>query len=229
MTSLPGAGLARRQLPAVDHRHHGHGRGGGPGAARSTMTSLPGAGLARRQLPAVDRRHHGHGRGDRGTCEPWGPWEPRHDDQLPGAGLAGVSFPPSIIGTTGTAAGNVARASRGDRGNRGTMTSFPASAFRLSIDGHGGTCEPWGPWHDDQLARRWPCPPSASRRRSSAPRGPRHVRAVARCQVNDDQLARRWPCPPSASRRRSSADWPASIVGTTGTAAGEAPALPGER
>ena len=51
------------------------------------MTSLP----ASASRLSID----GHG----GTCEPWGPWEPCHDDQLPGAGLAGVSFPPSIIGT----------------------------------------------------------------------------------------------------------------------------------
>ena len=77
MTSLPGAGLAVRfppsivgRLAGVDHRHHGHGRGGGPGAVKSTMTSLPGAGLAVsfppsiiRRLAGVDHRHHGHGRG----------------------------------------------------------------------------------------------------------------------------------------------------------------------
>ena len=175
------------------------------------MTSFPALALP---ASASRRRSSAPRARPRATSAPWGP---RHDDQLPRR----WPCPPSIIGTTGTAAGNVARASRGDRGNRGTMTSFPASAFRLSIDGHGGTCEPWGPWHDDQLPRRWPCRrqlpavdrrhhgdrgtcepwhaarstmtslPGAGlarrrssarcqarqtgRRRSSAPRGPRHV------------------------------------------------------
>ena len=78
MTSLPALALPAvsfppsiiRRLAGVDHRHHGHGRGGGPGAARSTMTSFPGAGLAGVSFPpsiigtlaGVDR-HHGHGRG----------------------------------------------------------------------------------------------------------------------------------------------------------------------
>ena len=121
---------------------------------------------------------------------------------LPGAGLAGVD--------------------RRHRGDRGTMTSFPALALP-AVDrrhhGHGrgerGTCEPWGI-------------PHTGRRRSSAPRGPQHVRAVARRQVNDDQLAR---CRSTGTAARASrgnrgtrpgpgVSFPPSIVGTTGTAAG---------
>ncbi len=50
------------------------------------MTALPAVSLPL-ELAGVDRRHHG----DRGTMT-----------GLPGLGtLAGVSFPPSIIGTTG--------------------------------------------------------------------------------------------------------------------------------
>ena len=52
--------LARRQLPAVDHRHHGHGRGGGPDACQVddqlARVSFP------LELAGVDHRH-GHGRG----------------------------------------------------------------------------------------------------------------------------------------------------------------------
>ena len=73
MTSFPALAL-----PAVDHRHHGDRGTCEPWhAARSTMTSFPPSA----SRLSIDR----HG----GTCEPWGPW---HDDQLAGAGLAGVSF-----------------------------------------------------------------------------------------------------------------------------------------
>ena len=263
MTSFPGAGLARRQLPAVDHRQTGRRRSSAPRGPRHVRTvarcqvnddqlarrwpcppsasrrrssaprarprgtsapwgpwhddQLAGAGLARRRSSAPRAR-------PRSTSAPWGPWEPWHDDQLPrcqfsrrritgtaaranrgtmtslpGAGLAGVTFPPSIVGTL---AGVDHRHHGHGRGEgpgaaRSTMTSFPPSIVgtlpgpgaglarrrssaprarprgrprrcqvnddqlgRLSIDGHGDTCEPWGPWHDDQLPRRWPCPPS---------------------------------------------------------------------
>ena len=96
------------------------------------------------------------------------PWGPRHDDQL----ARRWPCPPSIIGTTGTAArhvGTTGTAARASRGDRGTMTSFPGAGLarrQLPAVDH----------------------PQTGRRRSSAPRGPRHVRAVARCQVNDDQL-----------------------------------------
>ena len=109
------------------------------------------------------------------------------------------------------------------------MTSLPASASRLSIDGHGDTCEPWGPWHDDQLARRWPCPPSivgtlpdpgvsfppsivgtlaGVDRRHRGDRGTMTSFAGA-------GLARRR----SSARCQAPADWPASIIGTAGTVA----------
>jgi hypothetical protein len=58
-------------------------------------------------LPAVDRRHHG-----------------RHDNRL--AELPAVSFPPSIIGTTG-----------------GTMTGLPAVSLPLEL---AGVDYPHG-WH----------------------------------------------------------------------------------
>ena len=175
MTSLPALAL-----PAVDHRHHGHGRGvnddqlpavsfpavesRGPWhtSRRRSSADWPAsivgtAGIVPRcqtpalALPGVDHRHHGHGRGG-------------------GPGAA-----------------------------RSTMTSLPASAFRLSIDGHGGTCEPWGPCeprHDDQLPgaglgrRQLPAVDhrQTGRRRSSAPRARPRGRP-RRCQVNDDQLA----------------------------------------
>ena len=91
---LPRRWPCRRQLPAVDRRHHGHGRGGGPGAARSTMTSFPGVSLPGCRSTGTAARANRRDRGDRSTMT-----------SFPGAGLAGVSFPPSIVGTTGTAAG----------------------------------------------------------------------------------------------------------------------------
>ena len=188
------------------------------------MTSLPGAGLARRQLPAVDHRQTGRRRSSAPRARPRG--RPRrcqvNDDQLARRQLPGCR-------STGTAT----RASRGDRG---TMTSFPALALPAVDRQQTGrrrssaprarpraTSAPWGPWHDDQLARRWPCPASivgttgtaahasrgdrgtmtsfpvlalpavdrrqTGRRRSSAPRARPRGR-LRRCQVNDDQLAR---------------------------------------
>ena len=108
---------------------------------------------------------------------------------FPGAGLArrrsSADWPASIVGT-GTAAGNLGTAGTAARcqvnddqlarrqlpGCRSTGTAARASR------GNRGTMTSFA---GAGLARR----------RSSAPRGPRHVRAVARCQVNDDQLARR--------------------------------------
>ena len=145
------------------------------------MTSFPGAGLARRRSSA--------------RCQAPASASRRRSS---------ADWPASIIGTTGTAAGTVARcqvnddqlarrqlpgcrstgtatrANRRDRGDRGTMTSFPGAGLARR-----------------RSSARCQAPASASRRRSSA-----HLPAsivttgtaagtVARCQVNDDQLARR--------------------------------------
>ena len=160
--------LARRQLPAVDRRH-GHGRGEAPALARS-MTSLPGLGT----LPAVDRRHHGRHVGTTGTAARCrlddrlarrrssararpreGPGACQVDDQL--AELPAVSFPPSIVGTTGTAT----RCQVDDQLARRQLARRRSSAPRARPREGPGACQV-----DDQLARTR----HACRRRSSAPR-----------------------------------------------------------
>ena len=198
MTSFPGAGLARRRSSAD-----------WPASIIGTTGTTAGTvarcqvnddQLARRwpcrQLPAVDHPQTGRRRSSAPRARPRG--RPRrcqvNDDQLARRQLPGCR-------STGTAA----RANRRNRGDRGTMTSLPALALP-AVDRHAARPRRQLPAVDH---------PQTGRRRSSAPRArprgrPRH------CQVNDDQLARRWPCPPS-------------IIGTTGTAAGEAPALPSQR
>ena len=84
------------------------------------MTGLPAVSLPL-ELAGVDRRHHG----DRGTMT-----------GLPGLGtLAGVSFPPSIIGTTGTAA----RCQVDDRAARRHDDQLAGVSFPPSIVGTTGT------------------------------------------------------------------------------------------
>ena len=112
MTSFPGVSFPPSiigRLAGVDRRHHGDRGTCEPWhAARSTMTSLPGAGLARRQLPrcrssadwpasiVTTGTAARASRGDRGTMT-----------SLPALALPAVSFPPSIIRTTGRAARHV--------------------------------------------------------------------------------------------------------------------------
>ena len=116
------------------------------------MTSLPGLGT----LPAVDRRHHG----DRGTM----------------TALPGVSLPLELagvdhrhhgrhVGTTGTAA----RCQVDDRRHDDQLAELPGVDRRHH--GHGRGKAP-------ALARSMTSLPglgTLARRRSSAPRGPRHV------------------------------------------------------
>ena len=210
------------------------------------MTSLPGAGLARRrssarcQAPASASRRRSSADwpasiiGTTGTAAGTVARCQVNDDQLARRQLPGCR-------STGTAT----RANRRDRGDRGTMTSFPGAG--LAHRRSSARCQAPASASRRRSSADWPASIIGTTGTAAG--------TVARCQVNDDQLARRqlpgcrstgtaaranrrdrgdrgtMTSFPGAglARRRSSADWPASIIGTTGTAAGEAPALLGQR
>ena len=150
MTSLPGVSFP----PSII--------GTGGTSAPRAMTGLPG----------VDRRQ-GHGRGEAPALARSMTAARRHDDQL-----AGVSFPPSIVGTTGTAA-------RCQVDDRGTMTSLPGVSFPLELaavdhrHGHGRGEAP-------ALARSMTSLPGVSFPLELAAVDHRHARHHGR---HDDRLA----------------------------------------
>ena len=146
-----------RRLAGVDRRQHGHGR-----AARRHDDQLAGAGLARRRSSAPRGPRHAQTVTRRGTMT-----------SFPGAGLA-----------RRRSSAPQARPRGPWHAARSTITSLPASASRLSIDGHGGTCEPRGPWHDDPLAGAGLAGvsfPSVDRQRDRGTSAPRARPRVRNC------------------------------------------------
>ena len=141
-------------------------------------------------------------------------------------GLPAVSFPPSIVGTTGRPR-HVAR----------SMTGLPGVSLPLELAGVDRRHHGHGRGEGPALAR----PMTSCRRRSSAPRATgqgddrfgtlaRRLDARNLPPVDHRHHGHRRAAGPRAARSMTAlpaVSFPASIIGTTGTAAGRPRRLPG--